>query len=58
MIRHTSPHHLRIVLVALDYRVKIRQRREHLGHPVSIGLTDASVRGYCLRKLLLGSLQL
>ena len=58
MIRHTSLHRLRIPLVALNHRVKLSQRRQVLGPPVPVGLTDASGRGYCLRKLLLGSLQL
>ena len=58
MIRHTGRHPLRISLVALNHRVKISQRRQDLGHPVPVGLTDASGRGYCLGKLLLGSLQL
>ena len=58
MIQHTSLHLLRIPLVALNHRVKLSQRRQDLGHPVPVGLTDASGRGYCLRKLLLGSLQL
>ena len=58
IIRHTSLHRLRIPLVALNQRVKLSERRQDLGHPVPVGLTDASGRGYCLRKLLLGSLQL
>ena len=58
MIRDTSLHRLRIPLVALNDRVKLSQRRQNLGHMVPVGLTDASGRGYCLRKLLLGSLQL
>ena len=58
MIRHTSLHRLRILLVALNHRVHLSQRRQGLGHPVPVGLTDASGRGYSLRKLLLGSLQL
>ena len=58
MMRHTSLHRLRIPLVALTHRVKLSQRRKDLGHPVPVGLTDASGRGYCLRKLLLGLLQL
>ena len=58
MIRHNSLHRLRIPLVALNHRVKLSQRRQVLGRPVPVGLTDASSRGYCLKKLLLGSLQL
>ena len=58
MIRHTSLHRLRIPLVALNHRVKLSQRRQDLGHPVPVGLTDAHGRGYCLRKFLMGSLQL
>ena len=44
MIRHTRRHRLRILLVALNHRVKLSQRRQDLGHPVFIGLTDASGR--------------
>ena len=58
MIRHTSLQRLRIPLVALNHRVKLSQRRRDLGHAVPVGLTDACRRGYCLRKRLLGSLQL
>ena len=58
MIRHTGRHRFRIPLVALNHRVKLRERRQVLGHHVPVGLTDASGRGYCLRKLLLGSLEL
>ena len=58
MIRHISLHRLRILLVALNHCVKLSQRRQDLGHRVPVGLTDASGRGYCLRLLLLGSLQL
>ena len=58
MIRHTSLHRLRIPLVSLNRRVKLSQRKQDLRHPVPAGLTDASGTGYCLRKLLLGSLQL
>ena len=58
MIRHASLHHLRIPLVALNPSVKLSQCRQDLGHPVPVGLTDASGRGCCLRKFLMGSLQL
>ena len=53
MIRHTGCHRIRILLVALNHSVKLSQLRQDLGHPVPVGLTDASGRGYCLRKLLL-----
>ena len=58
MICHASLHHLRISSVALNGRVKLSQSRHDLGHPVPVGLTDAGCRGYCLRKFLMGSLQL
>ena len=58
MICNASHHHLRIPLVALNRRVKLSQCRQDLGHPVPVGLTDASGRGYCLRTFLMGSLQL
>ena len=58
MICHASLHHLKIPAVALNRRVKFSQCRQDLGHPVPVGLTDAHGRGYCLRKLLMGSLQL
>ena len=58
MIRHASLHRFGILLVALNRRVKLSKRRRNLGHPAPVGLTDAKGRGYCLRKLPLGSLQL
>ena len=58
MIRHTRLHRLRIPFVALKHRVKLSQHRHDLGHPVPVGLTDVTSGGYCLRELLLGSLQL
>ena len=58
MICHASLHHFRILAVALNRRVKFSQCRQDLGHPVPVGLTDANGRSYCLRKFLMGSLQL
>ena len=58
MIRNASLCHLRIPSVALNRSVKLSQCRQNLGHPVPVGLTDASGRGYCLRKFLRGLLQL
>ena len=56
MIRHISLRHLRLLLVALNHRVKVSQRTQDLDHLVPVGLTDASGRGYRLRELLLRSL--
>ena len=58
MICHSSLHHLRILSVALNRRVKLSQCRQDLGHPVPVGLTDAHGRGHCLREFLMGALQL
>ena len=58
MNRHTGCHRHRILLVALNHRVKLGQNRQGLGHSVPVGLTDASGSGYSLRNLLVGPLQL
>ena len=58
MIRHTGRHRLRMPLVAPNHLVMFSQRRQYVGHPIPVGLTDASGSRYCLRKLLNGPVRL
>ena len=51
MIRHTGCHRLRFPLVAPSHLVMLSRRRQNLGHPIPVGLTDTNGSRHSLSRL-------